>query len=291
MNVTMMNCELCSQYETYKKEAMDLHMTMAHKYKKMEKSESKLAEIAEKINGGNPDKLLEKPPEPTPPQRPAYTPRRRSTLYDCTKCKYRFLNEEGRDQHLEKEHDPSDPLKTDPNHPDNLKKAEEEKNGTSESTPQRQYTPRRRSTLYDCTKCKYRFLNEEGRDQHLEKEHDPSDPLKTDPNHPDNIKKAEEEKNGTSTPATREPYRPRGRSQLFKCPKCIYKFLSQDGVDSHLEKEHDPNDPDDPNAEPPKPKGESTYKPRRRSQTFDCTKCTYRFLNQEGLDAHLKKDH
>ena len=71
-------------------------------------------------------------------------------------------------------------------------------------------------------------------------DNDPSDPLRTDPNHPDNLKKAEDEKKGTSNPPTREPYRPRGRSQLFKCPKCIYKFLSQDGVDSHLKKEHDP---------------------------------------------------
>jgi len=226
--MSQLSCELCNNYETYKKEALDLHVTMAHKYKKLDKSESKLTEKADIINGGSAETKISATPEPTPePTRPAYVPRRRGTLYDCTKCIFRFLNEEGRDSHLEKEHKPSDPLKTDPNHPDNIKKAEEAaKNG------------------------------------------------------------------GNTAPPTREPYRPRGRSQLFKCPKCIYKFLSQDGLDSHLEKEHDPNDPDDGNAEPPKPKGDTnTYKPRRRSVLYDCKKCIYRFLSQDGLDSHMTKDH
>ena len=33
-------------------------------------------------------------------------------------------------------------------------------------------------------------------------DNDPSDPLRTDPNHPDNLKKAEDEKKGTSNPPT-----------------------------------------------------------------------------------------
>ena len=46
LTVSVFNCELCKEYETYKKEALDLHMTMVHKYKKMGKSESKLAQKA-----------------------------------------------------------------------------------------------------------------------------------------------------------------------------------------------------------------------------------------------------
>ena len=78
-------------------------------------------------------------------------------------------------------------------------------------------------------------------------------------------------------------YVPRKRSSTFNCTQCIKKYLSQDGLDAQVVREHDGGSGDQ-SAPPPPP----TYQPKRRSSTFNCTQCIKKYLSQDGLDKSIK---
>ena len=89
-------------------------------------------------------------------------------------------------------------------------------------------------------------------------------------------------------------YQPRRRTSTFNCTQCIKKYLSQDGLDAHVVKEHGGNSGD--TLQPVdvtnlSSNQSNTYTPRRRTSTFNCTQCISKYLTQDGLDAHVKKEH
>ena len=84
------------------------------------------------------------------------------------------------------------------------------------------------------------------------------------------------------------------RTSTFNCTQCIKKYLSQDGLDAHVVKEHGGNSGD--TLQPVdvtnlSSNQSNTYTPRRRTSTFNCTQCISKYLTQDGLDAHVKKEH
>ena len=80
-------------------------------------------------------------------------------------------------------------------------------------------------------------------------------------------------------------YTPRRRTSTYNCTQCIKKYLSQDGLDTHILWEHNMYQEDVPPPPPP------TYQPRRRTSTVNCTQCTKKYLSQDGVDAHVVKEH
>lgn len=81
---------------------------------------------------------------------------------------------------------------------------------------------------------------------------------------------------------------PRQRIPDFRCQQCPSIYLSQTGLDNHVEKEHTNQDGSAPKSTTPTlPK----YVPRNRSSTLNCTMCNYKYLEQSGLDKHMIKDH
>lgn len=86
-----------------------------------------------------------------------------------------------------------------------------------------------------------------------------------------------------------------GRTKIptYKCTMCPVQYLSQSGVDTHIQKEHNQHTTPGSSTSPATNTNESApkYVPRRRTSTFDCNKCPSRYLAQSGLDKHVEKQH
>lgn len=81
---------------------------------------------------------------------------------------------------------------------------------------------------------------------------------------------------------------PRQKIPDFKCQECPSIYLSQNGLDNHILKEHSNKNEDSPKPQTPNlPK----YIPRNRSSTYNCKLCNFKYLEQSGLDKHMVKDH
>lgn len=81
---------------------------------------------------------------------------------------------------------------------------------------------------------------------------------------------------------------PRQKIPDFKCQQCPSIYLSQNGLDNHIVKEH--GNQDEAMAKPPTP-NLPKYVPRNRSSTYNCKMCNFKYLEQSGLDKHMVKDH
>jgi len=185
----------------------------------------------------------------------SYQGRKKIPDYKCPHCPVKYLSESGVQNHIVRVHTGENGEAPPPYVP-------------TENT----YTPRRRSSTFNCTRCIKKYLSQDGLDQHVVREHGG--------------------KPGEVQPPP--PYQPRKRSSTFNCTQCIKKYLSQDGLDAHIVKEHDGNtgdtlQPVDVTNLTSNPS--STYTPRTRTSTFNCTQCTSKYLTQDGLDAHVKKEH
>lgn len=191
-----------------------------------------------------------------------YRGRTKTPVFQCPQCPVKYLSQSGVDAHVLKVHSGENADSTQTNVP-----------------PANTYVPRRRTSTFNCTQCIKKYLSQDGLDAHVEREHNgkPGD-----------------------TPPPVSTYVPRGRTTTFDCTHCIQvigypkKFLSQEGRDAHVLKEHG-----DASSDTNKPvdvtnlssNQQSTYTPRRRTSTFNCTQCIFKYLTQDGLDAHVKKEH
>jgi len=186
--------------------------------------------------------------------------RTRIPTYNCTYCPAKYLSQNGVDAHKAKEHGdgsyipPPAPLPTIPNSYNQMQ------NGGG-------YTGRKKIPDYKCPQCPIKYLSQSGVENHLVRVHGA-------------------EGSGNAPPAWTPPvnnYTPRQRSSTFNCNQCIKKYLSQDGLDQHVEREHGGNGG--------QPASQPAYQPRKRTSTFNCTQCIKKYLSQDGLDAHVKKEH
>jgi len=81
---------------------------------------------------------------------------------------------------------------------------------------------------------------------------------------------------------------PRQKIPDFKCQQCPSIYLSQNGLDKHIVKEHSNQNEHTPKAPTP---NLPIYVPRNRSSTYNCKMCNFKYLEQSGLDKHMVKDH
>jgi len=184
----------------------------------------------------------------------SYQGRKKIPDFKCTHCPIKYLSESGVQNHIAREH-----MKDGETPPPYV-------------PPQDTYTPRKRSSTFNCNKCIKKYLSQEGLDKHVVNEHE-GDPGERPP-----------------TP----PYQPRQRTSTFNCTQCIKKYLSQDGLNAHVVREHEGN-----SSDPLQPvdvtnlvqKPPNNYTPRGRTSTFNCTQCILKYLSQDGLDKHVKKEH
>merc|ERR1712156_6741 len=187
---------------------------------------------------------------------PTYQGRKKIPDYKCPHCPVKYLSESGVQNHIVKVHTGANGEAPPPYVP----------------PPENSYTPRRRSSTFNCNQCIKKYLSQDGLDQHVVREH-----------------------NGKPGEAPPPPqYQPRKRSSTFNCTQCIKKYLSQDGLDAHIVKEHggmsgDMLQPVDVTNLISHPTNNNTQ--RKRTSTFNCTQCISKYLTQDGLDAHVKKEH
>jgi len=203
-----------------------------------------------------------KPTQPAPAyQTQTYNGRKKIPDYKCPHCPVKYLSQSGVDAHVIKVHG-------------------ENGDAAPYVPPQNTYVPRGRTSTFNCTMCIKKYLEQDGLDAHVAREH-----------------------NGeTPPPPQQNTYQPRRRTSTFNCSQCIpklgyeKKFLSQDGLDAHIVKEHG-GTPGEGGLNPvdvtnlSSNQQQSTYTPRRRTSTFNCTQCIFKYLTQDGLDAHVKKEH
>lgn len=189
-----------------------------------------------------------------------YGGRTRIPTFNCPNCPSKYLSQSGVDAHIEKEHGNGGSTMIQnafPSYP------QYNNNNNNNNT----YQGRKKIPDYKCPHCPVKYLSENGVQNHIQRVH-------------------MGENGGPPPPYVAPPentYRPRGRSSTFNCNQCIKKYLSQDGLDQHVVREHN----GDPGEAPPPPQ----YQPRKRTSTFNCTQCIKKYLSQDGLDAHIIKEH
>merc|ERR1712156_1335537 len=188
-----------------------------------------------------------------------YGGRTRIPTFNCTYCPSKYLSQSGVDAHIEKEHGTGISSMM-----QNAFSAYPQYN-VSNNTPT--YQGRKKIPDYKCPHCPVKYLSESGVQNHIVKVHTGSNGEAPPPN----------------VPPPENSYTPRRRSSTFNCNQCIKKYLSQDGLDQHVVREHNGK----PGEAPPPPQ----YQPRKRTSTFNCTQCIKKYLSQDGLDAHVKKEH
>lgn len=85
---------------------------------------------------------------------------------------------------------------------------------------------------------------------------------------------------------------PRQKIPDYKCQQCPSIYLSQNGLDNHIVKEHSNQREQVPGyAQSPSTPSLPKYIPRNRSTTYNCKLCNFKYLEQSGLDKHMVKDH
>lgn len=132
--------------------------------------------------------------------------RRRTQDYKCPHCTSRYLSQSGVDQHVVKDHA-------------NLK----ESNTSTTSN-----APRKRTSTFNCPHCVAKYLSQSGVDAHVIKEHGDEAKDKISTNR--SVSSASNPSNASNTP--------RRKSSTFDCNQCTSKYLTQNGLNNHVEKDH-----------------------------------------------------